>query len=522
MAVSQKKVKELAEYQNKIIDLYLNYKSINDIIDILSLDCTNDDISFFLKKNNVIIRKGYGKSAALEQYKEEIKDLYLVKKVRIQEIISYLSETHNLDITPDILKPKLRKWSFKRKRILGRSNLKGFKQPKNKMFKEKECQRCNIIFIPTSARHIFCSIRCKNEARFIKICGVVTPSCYECGQEYTPDYTNIDPKFCSKSCAITWNNRNLTEEQKISKMKKMYETSKKNGTLFRSIPEMEIEELLSPFTKIETSRKDIIFPYQIDLYLPEYKIGIEYNGLFWHSEISGKRDRNYHLNKTKLCQEQGIQLIHIFEDEWIFKREIVKSRLLNFVDKTKSKYYARQTEAREIDSRTADSFLELNHLQGNKKSAKYNIGLYYNDELVSVMTFSNLSLSKNSNKGEVADKNNWELTRFTSKLNTLVVGAAGKLLKFFIEEKKPKKIVSYADLRWSNGNLYKKLGFSLSHINSPSYWYVINYNERQRHHRFKYRKGKDDNPNLTEWENRVLQGYDRIWDCGNQCWIMTL
>ena len=74
--------------------------------------------------------------------------------------------------------------------------------------------------------------------------------------------------------------------------------------------------------------RNIISPYELDIYIPSKRIAVEYNGLAWHSEkFKGNGTKTYHLMKTNLCKENGIKLIHFFEDEWLEKKEIVKSVL---------------------------------------------------------------------------------------------------------------------------------------------------------------------------------------------------
>ena len=128
----------------------------------------------------------------------------------------------------------------------------------------------------------------------------------------------------------------------------------------------------------------------IDIFLPDFNVGIEFNGLYFHSEISGNRNKNYHLNKTQKATEKNIHLIHIFEDEWKNKQDIVKDRLKNVLHKNnENKIYARKCEIVEInDNRFKNEFLKKNHIQGSDKS-KICIGLKYGDNIVCVSTFSN-------------------------------------------------------------------------------------------------------------------------------------
>ncbi|RLD66316.1 MAG: hypothetical protein DRI84_05015 [Bacteroidetes bacterium] len=256
------------------------------------------------------------------------------------------------------------------------------------------------------------------------------------------------------------------------------------------------------------NNRSIIKPYELDIVLSDKKLAVEYCGLYWHSELAGK-DKNYHLNKLNMCNEQGYQLLTIFEDEWVNKREIVESRLLNILGSKKLEtIYARKCVIKEITPTEARVFCEQNHLQGYTGS-RIKLGAFYAGELVSVMTFAKPSISKGANPKE---PNVWELSRFCSKINFRVIGIASKLLKHFERNYDWNTVFSYADRRWSNGNVYEKLGFELSGITKPNYWYV---KRGKRIHRFGLRKKPSEPKNITEWELRQQDGWNRIWDCGN-------
>ncbi len=248
--------------------------------------------------------------------------------------------------------------------------------------------------------------------------------------------------------------------------------------------------------------------------IPEYNLAIEFNGLYWHSEIY--KDKNYHLNKTQQCEAKKIKLIHIFEDEWLFKKDIVKSRLINILGLTPNKIYARKTIIKEISPKESKEFLDFNHIQGNV-NAKIKLGLYYDNELVSIMTFG---------KGRIimgGNSNQYELLRFCNKLNTTVIGGADKLLKYFIKTYQPKEIISYADRRWSQGDLYEKLGFNFIHNSKPNYFYI---NQNIREYRFKYRKNilvkEGYDINKTERDIMLERKIYRIYDCGAKLYKLNL
>ena len=281
--------------------------------------------------------------------------------------------------------------------------------------------------------------------------------------------------------------------------------------------EGEVKEFISSLNLLfEENNRKILKGKELDIYIPSYNLAIEYNGLYWHSDLY--LDNKYHFNKTESCEAKGIKLIHIFEDEWIYKQEIVKSRLTNIFGLNSNKIYGRKCVIKEITSKEAKEFLNNNHIQGGV-NAKYNIGLYYNNELVSIMTFGSLR----KNMGRKSIDGHYELLRFCNKLYTSVVGGADKLLKYFIKTYNPKEITSYADRRWSQGDLYEKLGFEFIHNSKPNYFYI---NRGKREHRFKYRKdvlvkeGFDNNK--TENEIMKERGFNRIYDCGNKKYVLKI
>jgi len=276
--------------------------------------------------------------------------------------------------------------------------------------------------------------------------------------------------------------------------------------------ETEIIDFLKSIYKGEIIQSERgVIKQELDIYLPEFKLGIEFNGLYWHCELF--KDSKYHLNKTNLCNNAGIDLIHIFEDEWLFNKEIVKSILKNKLNLIDNRLYGRKCIIKEIDNKTSTDFLNENHIQGGKSKNSVRVGLFHCDELVSVMTFS---------KGRIAvgGKNNvWEMVRFCNKINTTVIGSGSKLLKYFINNNAPEKIISYSDIRLFNGELYEKLGFKYIHKSQVNYWYVI---ENKRYHRFSYRKNvlvdQGHDKYKTEKEIMFSRKIYRIYDCGNVLW----
>ena len=249
---------------------------------------------------------------------------------------------------------------------------------------------------------------------------------------------------------------------------------------------------------------------EIDIYLPELKLGIEYDGIVWHSElISNKTD--YHYQKDLLAKSKGIKLIHVLDLEWISKQDIVKSRIASLLGKCK-RFYARKTSIVELSNKEAKEFFIENHIQGHAM-ASYTVGLVLDNTLVAAMSFGKPRYNSNE----------YELIRFCNIKHHNVIGGASKLFKFAIKHLKAKEVVSYSDIRWGTGKLYSKLGFEHIRDNTQSYFYTHRYKTMEN--RVAYQKHKLAkklelfDPNLTEWENMQANGYDRIWDCGNSVWI---
>jgi len=273
--------------------------------------------------------------------------------------------------------------------------------------------------------------------------------------------------------------------------------------------EKEIGAYIKSFNfEIIENNRNIIPPLELDIAIPEKKIAIEYCGLYWHSE--DRIDKNYHLNKLEKCKEQGYRLITIFEDEWFYKEEIIKNRLKHILGRETEKIYARKCNLSKIDNLLAKFFIDQHHLQGYKSSTIC-LGAYYTTELVAVMTFTDL------NNGV------FELNRFC--VNKNVVGIASKLLEHFKRNYKWKKIISFADKRWSEGNLYEKLGFSKEKILTPDYSYFRE--NRIRFHKFNFRhagmknKLENYNPELSESVNMKNNGWSKIYDCGKIRYVYT-
>lgn len=250
---------------------------------------------------------------------------------------------------------------------------------------------------------------------------------------------------------------------------------------------------------IERNSKAYLNGYEIDIYVPDFKLGIEINGNYWHSEIF--KSNNYHQKKSLLALENGIFIYHIFEyelEDTQLKNKIF-SQLKILCGKVSRRISARKCSIVELKPAIKKEFLNTYHIQGNT-SSHYNYGLMYNDELVSVMCFSQLRFTN----GDV-----YELSRFCTKTDTIVIGGAEKLFKYFLNNVKTPKIISYSDITKAKGSLYEKLGFSKKCITKPDYiWW-------KSHSGIKSRYQARQKNEITEMHKA---GYIRIFNSGHITW----
>ena len=295
-------------------------------------------------------------------------------------------------------------------------------------------------------------------------------------------------------------NARYIKNYEIDKIKKYVESNVKShdeDSIFQYITSIYNEKILQHDRKI-------IAPYELDIYIPDKKVAIEYNGLYWHSVNVGV-DKNYHLMKTQLCEEKGIRLIHIFQNEWNEHQDICKSIIASALGIYENRIYARKCDVKLVDNSEAKDFLDSNHIQGYV-SAKYNLGLYYHNELVQL-----ISIGKSRYK-----KGEYELLRMCSKLYTQVIGGFSKLMN----NQPYKRIYSYIDRSKFSGVGYYNSNFILEAYTKPSYFYwsyssgKLNRLVCQKHKLSKL-LGSSFYNNKTEQQNMIDAGYLLIYDCGN-------
>ena len=257
---------------------------------------------------------------------------------------------------------------------------------------------------------------------------------------------------------------------------------------------------------IITNDRSTIWPKELDIYLPQLNLAIEYNGLYWHADTGSKSMKYYHIEKTDDAALLGIQVIHIFENEWDNRKDAVKHRILHALDK-QQRIGARQTQVEKISAKEAKEFLEKYHTAGHT-NASVNIGLKHDNELVAVMTFGKSRFSK-----KLAP---WEVIRCA--FSKAVVGGISKLIKAFQIEYQ-EDVMTYADRNWSEGKGYIAAGFEFVRNSEPGYFYFKDNGRICSRYAVQGEKIKEIVqtylPELNEEDNMIRDGWKRVWNCGN-------
>lgn len=306
-----------------------------------------------------------------------------------------------------------------------------------------------------------------------------------------------------------------------------------------SIIENDVIEYIQSLgiSNIMHNTKTIIPPLELDIYLPDYNFAIECNPTITHNSSivdpwgGEPKLPSYHKTKTNMCEKQQVQLFHIFGYEWSNRRSIIQSMISSRLHKSNTTIYGRDTNVVELRNEDCTKFLDENHKQGSL-SSKIRLGLMYQEQIVGCMTFSKLrpTLGTKSNDTNVIE-DEYELTRFCNKLNTNVVGGASKLLKYFIKEYNPKKLVSFSDRAHTSGKLYEILGFKQVSISEPGYVWV-NLQDDSYLTRVKCQKRnlakvfedvtEEDIQNKTEKQIMIEHGYVQVFDSGVIRWELNI
>ena len=282
-----------------------------------------------------------------------------------------------------------------------------------------------------------------------------------------------------------------------------------------SVVQDEIENWIRSLgVRVLRNTRTIIPPKEIDIFLPDYNLGIEYNGIYHHTEVSGNRGEHYHRNKYTACKANGVTLLQICSTTYKKHAQLIKNIILSKLGKT-DRLFARKCTVREVSFDETLQFLATNHLQNSSTTGKYRLGLFHQGELVQVMTFGKMRKSL----GATHEDGKFELIRMATKQGLTVVGGTSRLFSHFCKLYDPIGIISYCDLRYFTGESLKILGFNKTSDGKAGYWYT---DYTRIYHRYNFTKAKlvkqGHDIRSTEWLIMQSLGYDRLWDCGQAKW----
>lgn len=279
-----------------------------------------------------------------------------------------------------------------------------------------------------------------------------------------------------------------------------------------SIGQYEVNEFIKSFGFLtRLNDRQVLAPMEMDIYVESINLGIEYDGLYWHSERGRPDIKNALTKKLEKISNKNIKTLMINDSDWVNHQEIVKSRISSALGKN-TRIFARTLTCKQINKKEAITFLNANHLQGSV-GCTYAYGLFNNLELIGVMTFGKPRFAKCQ----------FEMLRYASKVNCNIVGGGSKLLRHFVKAINPTSIITYSDNRWGDGNFYNKLGFKSSGQTGLGYFYVstsgqiVSRNQAQKHKLPKWLKAFDES--MTEHDNMLNAGFSRVWTPGSSRWI---
>jgi len=380
---------------------------------------------------------------------------------------------------------------------------------------EQRCKYCDEIFLidPKTKEHRKCTCRTKNEKHVIDIKDKAPAEFLDIFIKNTLYY----PK--SKNNIIDGIYFSKFAKRSDNFMEQLYLDCKDHGIKFygfysnTSKKEHEIADFIRSVYSGEIILGDrkVLSGKELDIYLPEKKIAIEFDGLYWHS--SRFKPSRYHLEKTEACEKVGIHLIHIFENEWIHKQEIVKSIIKSKLGIQERRIYARKCSILDLSFNEAREFFNHNHIQGSTVSS-IQVGLVLENEILCAISLARSHRSKDRYL---------EIKRFCSVLNTNVIGGFSKLLKYVKNKILNEDLVTFADRRYSSSNnVYSKNG-KLIGCTSPNYFYIFENELKSREQFMKHKLSsilENFDKDLSEKENMRNHEFWEIHDCGNYKYIL--
>jgi hypothetical protein len=241
---------------------------------------------------------------------------------------------------------------------------------------------------------------------------------------------------------------------------------------------------------------------ELDFFDAKSSIGIELCGEYWHSDKFIHKNR--HLEKLKMFEEIGVQVLFVFQEEWIQRRAPVISYLRSKLGMFQKTLGARQTRVEKIDSKKAALFCDRYHIQGRTTGNNLNVALTSDSEIVAVACFGRGHRQQNADE--------WFLKRLCFKEGVRINGGLQKLTSAFFKETGEEKLFTFIDKRFSRGDAFFKNGWKHIRTNRPDYFYFDG-----RHHVSKQSRKKKNThtpQNMTEYEHAQADGLVRVWDCG--------
>lgn len=261
--------------------------------------------------------------------------------------------------------------------------------------------------------------------------------------------------------------------------------------------------------------REIIKPQEIDIYLPDFKLGIECNGEYFHSIRTLKP--TYHIKKTEFCDSVGIRLLHFFGKDILTKPNIVFNIIKTHTIGNNIRVQGRKCFVKIIDSVTAQKFYEKYHLDGFCRAKKH-YGLFYKNRLVSAASIGRHRFTKHTNA--------YEIVRYAVMRNVYIIGGFAKLLQQVKKDFKNCTLHTYADYNLFTGKVYEKAEFTFLKNTVPDYYY---YNNKQYVSRYQAQKHKLKNllqekfdPLKTEEQNMLDAGYNKVYGCGSKHFILNI
>lgn len=293
--------------------------------------------------------------------------------------------------------------------------------------------------------------------------------------------------------------------------------------------ESEIVQFISAFMKPVVRDRNLIAPKELDIYVPEAKLAIEYCGEYWHGSRAAKYEavsRVRHLEKQDACEALGIRLLTVWESEWLNHSVPIKRLIRNAIGRSRGSVMARKCDVRRVAPSPAKRFFDRYHIQGGGGAGEH-YGLYYGKHLVACMRFT-----KGSNDRGPDAERQWTLSRYATSIS--VPGGGSRLFKAFTEEFEPELVKSFSDNRWFDGAMYERLGFKLKATLGPDYkvyhqrlgllpktsWRREKIADRIRDLKSSETYDADGDPR-SERKMTYLLGGIRLYDCGKKKWVWT-